>query len=188
MLADSSDLPGTSAARPKPDSRGRGGSPLVPYLVLLRVGFTLPPRLPEERCALTAPFHPYPGGCRGGVFSVALSVNYPLRVAPRPLAGTLPCGDRTFLPAIMARRLPVRRTQVDSSTTPFGRIRPAHDRVRVWREGLIGRLWAAPGMNPATATGIPHAVLNCRRCVSESGVLFSPFKIACQACGRLSIP
>jgi len=33
---------------------------LVPYLVLLRVGFTLPPPLPPERCALTAPFHPYP--------------------------------------------------------------------------------------------------------------------------------
>ena len=32
-----------------------------PYLVLLRVGFTLPPALPTERCALTAPFHPYPG-------------------------------------------------------------------------------------------------------------------------------
>jgi len=33
-----------------------------PYLVLLRVGFTLPPALQTERCALTAPFHPYPGG------------------------------------------------------------------------------------------------------------------------------
>ena len=32
-----------------------------PYLVLLRVGFTLPPPSLEERCALTAPFHPYPG-------------------------------------------------------------------------------------------------------------------------------
>ena len=39
-----------------------------PYLVLLRVGFTLPPALPPERCALTAPFHPYPGA---GVFATA---------------------------------------------------------------------------------------------------------------------
>src|ERR1700761_8637615 len=31
-----------------------------PYLVLLRVGFTLPPPLQAARCALTAPFHPYP--------------------------------------------------------------------------------------------------------------------------------
>ena len=30
-----------------------------PYLVLLRVGFTLPRPLPDGRCALTAPFHPY---------------------------------------------------------------------------------------------------------------------------------
>jgi hypothetical protein len=36
-----------------------GGFP--PYLVLLRVGFTLPPPLQTARCALTAPFHPYPG-------------------------------------------------------------------------------------------------------------------------------
>ena len=31
-----------------------------PYSVLLPVGFALPPLLPEARCALTAPFHPYP--------------------------------------------------------------------------------------------------------------------------------
>jgi len=36
-------------------------------------------------------------GLSGGIFSVALSVKTPLRDPPRPLAGTLPCGDRTFL-------------------------------------------------------------------------------------------
>src|SRR5690242_14188982 len=41
-----------------------GGFP--PYLVLLRVGFTMPPPLPPERCALTAPFHPYPQPLRAG--------------------------------------------------------------------------------------------------------------------------
>ena len=40
-------------------TRWRQASPL-PYLVLLRTGFTLPLPLPEARCALTAPFHPYP--------------------------------------------------------------------------------------------------------------------------------
>jgi len=35
------------------------GPGFPPYLVLLRVGFTLPPSLLPERCALTAPFHPY---------------------------------------------------------------------------------------------------------------------------------
>ena len=31
-----------------------------PYLVLLRVGFALPAASLPRRCALTAPFHPYP--------------------------------------------------------------------------------------------------------------------------------
>jgi len=30
------------------------------YLVLHQMGFTLPRLLPNARCALTAPFHPYP--------------------------------------------------------------------------------------------------------------------------------
>ena len=54
---------------------------MLPYLVLLRVGFTLPPVSPPARCALTAPFHPYLASsrilsarARGGLFSVALSV------------------------------------------------------------------------------------------------------------------
>ena len=37
------------------------GRELPPYLVLLRVGFALPAALLPRRCALTAPFHPYPG-------------------------------------------------------------------------------------------------------------------------------
>jgi len=45
-------------------------------LVLLQVGFAMPRLLPAARCALTAPFHPYPPphGAAGGIFSVALSV------------------------------------------------------------------------------------------------------------------
>jgi hypothetical protein len=45
----SSDLPGARDA----------GHAIAPYLVLLRVGFTMPRLLPRARCALTAPFHPY---------------------------------------------------------------------------------------------------------------------------------
>src|ERR1700745_2131137 len=33
---------------------------LPSYLVLLRVGFAMPAALLPRRCALTAPFHPYP--------------------------------------------------------------------------------------------------------------------------------
>jgi len=50
----SSDLPGDTRG-PRAAARSR----LPPYLVLLRVGFTLPPTLPLARCALTTPFHPY---------------------------------------------------------------------------------------------------------------------------------
>ena len=66
-----SDLPGSGAGHASPPA---GGS--LPYLVLLRVGFALPPVLPPARCALTAPFHPCraPSRVRGGLFSVALSV------------------------------------------------------------------------------------------------------------------
>ena len=67
----SSNLPRNSAGRASHSAEW----PFL-YLVLLRVGFTLPLPLPEARCALTAPFHPYryPHGYLGGIFSVALSV------------------------------------------------------------------------------------------------------------------
>jgi len=57
---------------------------MLSYLVLLRTGFTLPRLLPGARCALTAPFHPYPPK-EGGIFSVALSVDsHPPGVTWRP--------------------------------------------------------------------------------------------------------
>ena len=60
-------------------------------------GWGLPSIRPHERIwrALTSPFHPCSGRvARGGLLSVALS---PDRSRP-PLAATLPCGVRTFLP------------------------------------------------------------------------------------------
>ena len=50
------------------------------YLVLLPVGFTMPTLLPELRCALTTPFHPYlidNNHHQGGFLSVALSLGSP---------------------------------------------------------------------------------------------------------------
>jgi len=98
---------------------------LPPYLVLLRVGFSLPRRSPSGRCALTLSpsikrfrdrtFSPLPRLSSdnlaadklphwGGIFSVALSVSArPLGRwlkrpgRPWPLASTLLCGVRTFL-------------------------------------------------------------------------------------------
>src|SRR6185295_2684690 len=69
----------TQATYPRVD---RSGPLLLPYLVLLRVGFALPAESLRPRCALTAPFHPYPTVKPGGLFSVALSVKPGLIRAP----------------------------------------------------------------------------------------------------------
>ena len=47
-----------TACLKQPTRSQRGSRHMETYLVLLRVGFTLPPLLPVARCALTAPFHP----------------------------------------------------------------------------------------------------------------------------------
>jgi hypothetical protein len=96
-----------------------GGVP--PYLVLLRVGFALPAALLPRRCALTAPFHPYPahsvsyfsaqteptewagryvfcGTFRRMMASIPRNRRKET-ASSRTLSGTLLCGVRTFLPA-----------------------------------------------------------------------------------------
>jgi hypothetical protein len=95
LLCGSSDLPEGADAPSRHASAAAGNSrnqeltataKLPPYLVLLRVGFALPARLLGRRCALAAPFHPYPASrnraSKGGIFSVALSVNRPSRRLP----------------------------------------------------------------------------------------------------------
>jgi hypothetical protein len=82
LLTGSSDLPGNfgrvvlSSAFACFRQRRRTS---FPYLVLLRAGFCLPSALQQTRCALTAPFHPYPPllartwrATAGGIFSVPL--------------------------------------------------------------------------------------------------------------------
>ena len=69
-----------------------------PYLVLLPVGFAMPPSLPRTRCALTAPFHPCRrpscDGAAGGLLSVALSLGSP---SPGVTRHRVFRGARTFL-------------------------------------------------------------------------------------------
>src|SRR6185295_11345125 len=60
------------------------------------MGFAVPPPSPVERCALTAPFHPYripkdPAVC--------FLLHFPSRRRASPLASMLPVGVRTFLSA-----------------------------------------------------------------------------------------
>jgi hypothetical protein len=65
-LCGSSDLPGSCDAPSRHVSGPKSRFP--PYLVLLRVGFALPVPLLERRCALTAPFHPYPSVAAQAVY------------------------------------------------------------------------------------------------------------------------
>jgi hypothetical protein len=84
-----------------------------PYSVLLPVGFTLPPALPQARCALAAPFHPYPAGARapkpGGLLSVALSLGSPPpavnrhRIPVEPgLSSSVAAGGRPVLKSMVS--------------------------------------------------------------------------------------
>ena len=70
---------------------------IEPYLVLLRVEFTLQPTVTSGPVRSYRTLSPLP--TRGlAVFSLLhLSWTH----APQPLAGTLPCGARTFLPLII---------------------------------------------------------------------------------------
>jgi hypothetical protein len=90
-----------------------GAAKLPAYLVLLRVGFTVPLELPPTRWALTPPFHPYlrllARPSRRFIFCCT-GRPADLRPPSRTLSGTLPCGVRTFLP--LPRRLRVREAAI----------------------------------------------------------------------------
>ncbi|MFQ3260643.1 MAG: hypothetical protein ACI9E9_000526 [Reinekea sp.] len=57
----------------------------------------MPILLPESRCALTAPFHPYRQINLQAVYSL---LHWPSAYAAQTLSGTLPFGARTFLPLL----------------------------------------------------------------------------------------
>ncbi len=78
-----------------PPKRGAGtGDPRLPYSVLLRMGFTVPSPSPERRCALTAPFHPYPPTSGG---RSALCGTFPRVATAGRYPACCPSGVRTFL-------------------------------------------------------------------------------------------
>jgi hypothetical protein len=64
--------------------------PRRPYSVLLPVGFAMPFMLPRTRCALTAPFHPYPA-CKSKFASgaVCFLLHCPWGHPRRRLSGTV---------------------------------------------------------------------------------------------------
>src|SRR5579863_7431489 len=63
----------------RPTRTAAGNNHCRPYSVLLPVGLAMPSSLPKARCALTAPFQPYPAtvSAVGGLLSVALSLESP---------------------------------------------------------------------------------------------------------------
>ncbi len=67
-----------------------------PYSVLLPVGFAVPGLLPAPRCALTAPFHPYPRLARQ---AVCFLWHYPWGHPRRALPGTVSPWSPDFPPA-----------------------------------------------------------------------------------------
>ena len=85
---------GHSSKRHNPE---RSGQPHSSCSALLRVGFTLRRSSPTARCALTAPFHPFPPKA-GGLLSVALSCGSPrhgISPAPCPMKPGLSSMGRT---------------------------------------------------------------------------------------------
>ena len=116
-------LPSASCDRPE---RRREGSPGIfgslrdacrSYLVLLPVGFSLPPPLPAARCALTAPFHPChpPGRTREGP-AVYFLWHFPWGRPRRALPGTVPPWSPDFPLPAHRRRAAIR----PSGTEEFG--------------------------------------------------------------------
>jgi hypothetical protein len=112
LLPSSSNLPGSRTERAAPPPlfglAPHGVCParrIAPPAV--RSYRTFSP-LPKTQACTQAP---------GGIFSVALSVKSALSEPPRPLAGMLPCGDRTFLPPTgfpIRERPPVRQARLNS--------------------------------------------------------------------------
>ena len=126
--------PGVAAGLEQP-TRGSSGAPLrdapavrpgpglSAYLVLLPVGFAVPPVSPRARCALTAPFHPYweqlvVRSWRLAAAFFPPTANFQLPTAPSgifllhfpsgcpawTLSSTVPCAVRTFLVGSESRR------------------------------------------------------------------------------------
>jgi hypothetical protein len=104
---DHSSSPVIAEGVKQPTRKLRTGRPrTLPYLVLLRAGFCLPPTLRPARCALTAPFHPYPPPLARAPFgvgelrrAVCFLCHCPSGHPDRALPGALPFGVRTFLPS-----------------------------------------------------------------------------------------
>ena len=133
--AASSDLPGS----PRGDGAGPLPGRLLPYLVLLQVGFSVPRRVTTRAVRSYRTFSPLPRAVRP--VAVYFLWHFPWARAPQALPGTLPAGARTFLPRVSPRAIawPAPGRTLDASP-PAGN----HGRLAV-----AGR--AAPAGRPRAA-------------------------------------
>ena len=70
---------------------------VFPYLVLLQVGFAVPPSVATGAVRSYRTLSPLPSPHRCGAWAVCSLLHFPWARAPQALPGTLPCGARTFL-------------------------------------------------------------------------------------------
>ena len=88
------------AGTPRPIHPPKETATLLPYSVLLRVGFTMRALSPEPRCALTAPFHLCLPAQKRASQVVYFLWHFPWGCPHWTLSSTLPYGARTFLPRL----------------------------------------------------------------------------------------
>jgi hypothetical protein len=128
----------TRAAARRSARHSREGDACCSYLVLLPVGFSLPPPLPAARCALTAPFHPcrppdIPDGRR-----CTFCGTFP-GVAP---AGRYPApylrGARTFLPPPKGEERPSGRLALEHLGVRGAPVKARRDPHTNGRMGFYG--------------------------------------------------
>ncbi len=115
------------------------------YWLLLQVGFTVPSESPQTRCALTAPFHPYPPLSER---AVCFLWHFPASRLDWPLASTLPYGARTFLPPPVTAVTGVHPDH--SGTCPLQQPRdsgPLQGTRRAWRT-TSARRWPGCSSHP----------------------------------------
>jgi len=114
----------------------------------------MPVPLLGRRCALTAPFHPYPG-MRGGSISVALSLGHPIARKPgRALPGALSPWSPDFPPASALRATARQaRPAVAGACQAIARRAKAGGRPTVWRNRMWpdGRARSRPPYRPPPA-------------------------------------
>ena len=118
----SCNQPGWSGRRPLhrlPDARH-------PYSVLLPVGFALPSPLPETRCALAAPFHPYRASP-----AVSFLWHFPWGRPRRPLAATVSPWSPDFPPFPREQRSPGRLERAISHAVAIAST-SSHRANRIW--------------------------------------------------------